>query len=119
VDRRKRQIRLSMKALQPEIIEEEKPQRLEKFDRPEREDRKERGEGKRRGKGKKREEQVEIDDEGPTEPQLTAMQIAWQEALERSKGRNKGTRMKTAKAVSQEQEELLNRTLEKRLPTGG
>jgi ribosomal protein S1 len=119
VDRRKRQIRLSMKALQPEIVEEEKPQRAEKFDRPEREERKGRSEGKRKSKGKKREEIYEMENEGPTEPQLTAMQVAWQEALERSKGRDKGHRVRSTKSVSQEQEEILNRTLEKRLPTGG
>jgi len=119
VDRRKRQIRLSMKALQPDVVEEEKPQRTERFDRPDRDERKGRAEGKRKGKGKRHDEHAEMEEEGPSEPQLTAMQIAWQEALERSKGRNKGTRMKTAKAVSQEQEEILNRTLEKRLPTGG
>src|SRR5690349_9425671 len=75
VDRRKRQIRLSMKALQPEIVQEEKP---------EREDRKARG-GKR-GKGKKQEDDFQMEEEAPSEPQFTAMQIAWQEALEKSKG---------------------------------
>lgn len=109
VDRRKRQIRLSMKALQPEIVIEEKPER------PEREERKARG----RKKSKKHDEDYETENEGPTEPQLTAMQVAWQEALERSKGRNKGSRVKSSKSVSREQEDLLNRTLEKRLPTGG
>jgi predicted RNA-binding protein with RPS1 domain len=121
VDRRKRQIRLSMKALQPEIVVEEKPRRPERpehSDRPEREDRRGRGNGKRKGKNRKREENYEIENEGPTEPQLTAMQIAWQEALERSK-REKIERTKASKAVSLEQEEILSRTLEKRLPTGG
>ncbi len=107
VDRRKRQIRLSMKALQPEIVEEAKP---------EREDRKPRG-GKR--KDKKPEEHFEMESEGgPTEPQLTAMQIAWQEAVDRSKGHDK-VRPKSYKSASEEQEEILNRTLEKRIPTGG
>lgn len=107
VDRRKRQIRLSMKALQPEIVAEEKP---------EREDRKLRG--KRKGK-KSDETSREMEVEAPTEPQLTAMQIAWQEALEKSK-REKSHRMKIAKAAqAEEREEILNRTLEKRLPTGG
>ncbi len=117
VDRRKRQIRLSMKALQPEIVEEEKPQRTERFNRPEHEERKGRGEGKR--KSKKHDEHYEMEAEGPSEPQLTAMQIAWAEALERSKGRNKHNRVKSSKSVSHEQEDLLERTLEERLPTGG
>ncbi len=109
VDRRKRQIRLSMKALQPEIVIEEKPER------PEREERK----GRSKKKSKKHDEDFEAENEGPTEPQLTAMQVAWQEALEKSKGRNRGQRIKSSKAVSREQEELLDRTLQKRLPTGG
>jgi small subunit ribosomal protein S1 len=107
VDRRKRQIRLSMKALQPEIVEEVKP---------EREDRKVRG-GKR---SKKQEDQsFEMEASGPSEPQLTGMQIAWQEALEKSK-KEKNYRTKMAKvSKTQEREDILHRTLEKRLPTGG
>jgi len=107
VDRRKRQIRLSMKALQPEIIQEEKP---------EREDRK--GKGGKRGRGKKQEDDFQVEAEVPSEPQFTAMQIAWQEALEKSKGRDK-VRPKHYKEASEEQEKLFNRTLEKRMPTGG
>jgi len=105
VDRRKRQIRLSMKALQPEIVPEAKPEREERKNR-----------GKR--KGKKQEENFEMEPETPSEPQPTAMQIAWQEAVDRSKGRDK-VRPKSYKSASEEQEDLLNRTLEKRLPTGG
>ncbi len=107
VDRRKRQIRLSMKALQPEIVKEEKP---------EREDRKAGNSNKR--KGKRQEEDFQMEPEAPTEPQFTAMQIAWQEALEKSKGRGK-VRPKSYKEASEEQEKLFNRTLEKRVPTGG
>lgn len=105
VDRRKRQIRLSMKALQAELVEEFKP---------EREERKSKG----RNKGKKEEETYEMEKDITNEPQYTAMQIAWQEALEKAKGRSK-VRRKSIKANSEEQEELLNNTLEKRLPTGG
>src|SRR5512140_373650 len=57
VDRKKRQIRLSMKALQPEVIEEEKPAR----------------ESKRVKRGKKHDE-AEFETEEPraeTEPELT------------------------------------------------
>ena len=108
VDRRKRQIRLSMKALQPEIVEEAKP---------EREDRKRTPSGDKR-KGKKQEENFQMEIEAPTEPQYTAMQIAWQQALERSKGRGK-VRPKSYKSASEEQEKMFNRTLEKRVPTSG
>jgi predicted RNA-binding protein with RPS1 domain len=106
VDRRKRQIRLSMKALQPEpevVIEEV---------RPEREDRR-KGDGKRKGKGKK-EETYEMEVEVSNEPQFTAMQIAWQQALERSKGRGK-VRAKSYKSADEEKEDIFSRTLEKRI----
>jgi len=110
VDRRKRQIRLSMKALQPEIVEEAKP---------EREDRKPRdskgGNKDTRRKGKKHEEEeYTMEVEAPSEPQYTAMQIAWQQALERSKGKEK-VRSKSYKSATDEQEKLFNRTLEKRV----
>jgi hypothetical protein len=50
---------------------------------------------------------------------LTAMQIAWQEALHKSKA-EKAYQVKRAKSkISQEQEDLLERTIKKRLPTGG
>lgn len=105
VDRRKRQIRLSMKALQAQVIEEQ--------DKPEREERK--GKGKR--KEKKEVEAYDMEAEVSNEPQFTAMQIAWAQALEKSKG--KKVRRKSYKSNSEEQEKLLNRTFEKRLPTGG
>jgi len=109
VNRKKKQIKLSLKALEPEI-EEFKPAPVKRENK----------ENKKGGKRGPKKDFAEVpSQEEEKEAEMTAMQIAWQEALERSKGRNKGTRMKTAKAVSQEQEELLNRTLEKRLPTGG
>jgi predicted RNA-binding protein with RPS1 domain len=107
VDRRKRQIRLSMKALQPEVIEESKP---------EREDRKKGTGDRRKGKGKKQEDEYEVEAEVSNEPQFTAMQIAWQQALERSKGRGK-VRAKSYKSANEEKEDIFHRTLEKRVST--
>jgi len=107
VDRRKRQIRLSMKALQPEVVEEAKPEREERKRTPSNTG------DKRRSKGKK-EEDFQMEVEVPTEPQYTAMQMAWQAALERSKGRGK-VRPKSYKSATEEQEKLFNRTLEKRV----
>ncbi len=102
VDRKKRQIRLSIKALQPEIVEEVKPER----------------EHKRSKRGKKREEsRVEMEEQN-LEPELTAMQIAWQMAQERAQSRDKSHHSKRVKSKSTEQEDILSRTLEKRLPTG-
>ncbi|GAB4498845.1 MAG: hypothetical protein OHK003_12550 [Anaerolineales bacterium] len=104
VDRRKRQIRLSIKALQ-ELVAEEASEPVEH-----------KGKGKR--KGKKQEESYEMEEEVSNEPQYTAMQIAWQQALEKANGK-KNIRAKSIKGTSKEQENLYNSTLEKRLPTGG
>ena len=105
VDRRKRQIRLSIKALQAEPVVEMKPEREER-----------KSKGKR--KGKKEEEKYEIKAEVSNEPEVTGMQIAWLQAQEKAKGKNK-IRRKSFKSASEEQEKLLTATLEKRLPTGG
>lgn len=107
VDRRKRQIRLSAKALQPAPeVEEIKAEPEER----------KKGEGKRKGKGKKQENEYEMEVETPSEPQFTAMQIAWQQALERSKGRGK-VKAKSYKSANEEQEDIFHRTLQKRVPT--
>jgi len=104
VDRKKRQIRLSMKALLPEPVSEEQPRAEAK-----------RG-SKRAPKRQPAEELTEL--EAPKEPELTAMQVAWQEALERSKAEARARPPKAAKALSKEQDEIVKRTLENRLPTG-
>jgi len=104
VNRKKKQIKLSIKALEPEI-EDLKPAK------------KESKKGNKSSAKKSAPEDSHQND--PQEPELTAMQIAWQEALNRS-GEGKDMKLRKNKsAVSQEQEDLLNRTLEKRLPTGG
>ena len=102
VDRKKRQIRLSIKTLQPEIVEEVKPEREHK-----------------RGKRSKKHEETHIEmEEHNLEPEMTAMQIAWQMAQERARSRDKDSHGKRVKSNSTEQEDILARTLEKRLPTG-
>ena len=104
VNRKKKQIKLSIKALDPEIEEFKPSKRAGK-----------RGAGKSSGGTRKYMMEALKSDE-PQEPELTAMQIAWQEALNRS-GADKHRKSKSS--VTQEQEDLLSRTLEKRLPTGG
>jgi ribosomal protein S1 len=104
VDRRKRQIRLSIKALQ-ELVAEEASEPIEH-----------KGKGKR--KGKKHDDDFEMETEVSNEPEYTAMQIAWQQALDKANGK-KNIRAKSIKSTSKEQENLFNSTLEKRLPTGG
>ncbi len=104
VNRKKKQIKLSMKALEPEI-EEFKPAKKE---------------NKKSGKRGPRKEASEVPvQEEEKEPELTVMQIAWQEALDKAKA-EKAYKIKRAKSsVSREQEDLLDRTMKKRLPTGG
>ncbi len=103
VDRKKKQIKLSMKALEPEI-EEFKPAKKEH---------------KKGGKHGKKETEHAAEPAEPKEPEMTAFQIAWQQAMDKSEeGREiKVRRMKAG--ITREQDEILNRTLEKRLPTGG
>jgi len=104
VDRKKKQIRLSMKALMPEVVEEEKPAREKRSDKPRR--------------GKKQEESYEMpEDTTPKEPELTGMQIAWQSAMDRSGTKPKTVKVKSAKVATGEQEDILMRTLEKRQVT--
>jgi small subunit ribosomal protein S1 len=104
VNRKKKQIKLSMKALEPEI-EEFKPAKKE---------------NKKTGKRGPKKDQVETEvQEVDREPELTAMQMAWQEAVNKANA-EKAYKVKRAKsAASKEQEDLLDRTLQKRLPTGG
>ena len=102
-DRRKKQIRLSIKAILPkpdEIVKE-----VAKSDTQ-----------KSRGKSRKKTE-INIEDSEPSEPELTAFQIAFQKAQERSGGNNSKNK-KNKSGATEEQEEILHRTLETRLPTG-
>jgi len=106
VDRKKKQIKLSMKALEP-VIEEFKPAKRE--------------EKKGRGKRGPKKEMIEAtpQEEEAKEPELTAMQIAWHEALNKANAEKAFKVKRTKSSATQEQEDILNRTLEKRLPTGG
>ena len=104
VNRKKKQIKLSMKALEPEI-EEFKPAKKEP-----------RKPGKR---GTKQEFVETVEQEPAKEAELTVFQMAWQEALNKANA-EKAYKVKRSKSNrSEEQEEILHRTLEKRLPTGG
>jgi len=104
VNRRKKQIRLSIKAVTP------KPEEILK--EAEKETRKSRGK-----KGKAREE-IDIEENKPAEPEPTSMELAFRAAQERAKQRDNAKNKKVKMAVSQEQEDILNRTLENRMPTG-
>ncbi len=108
VDRKKKQIRLSMKAVLPkpeEKVEVETPASA----RPER---------KRGGKrAKPRDEMVEnFGTETPSEPDPTVFELAWQAALDRAKA-EKAAKSKKGKSADHDQDEILERTLKNRLPT--
>ncbi len=136
VNKRKKQIKLSMKALQPEPeakeeteTEEEKPttprpmsaraQQLKegKFNSEPREPREKRS--TKRG-AKKREELNEnvnnfiFTDESSTEEEPTAMEIAWRSAMEKAKNR-KGSDDKKKKSSNAEQDEIIARTLNNKI----
>ncbi|MBQ4513436.1 MAG: 30S ribosomal protein S1 [Anaerolineaceae bacterium] len=137
VNKRKKQIKLSMKALQPEpeakeeteAEEEAKPtaprpmsaraQQLKegKFNSEPREPREKRS-AKR--SAKKREELNEnvsnfiFTDESSDEEEPTAMEIAWRSAMEKAKSR-KGSDEKKKKSTNAEQDDIINRTLNNKI----
>jgi hypothetical protein len=109
-----------MKALQPEVVEvpPERSERAARFERTDRSDRPDRRKPGKRQASRPVEENT-YEPEPPSEPELTAMQVAWQEAISKTEGSGKGRRSKAAKPRSKDQEEIVKRTLEHRLPTGG
>jgi len=102
VDRRKKQIRLSIKAL--ESKPEEVLAEVSKIE-------------PRKGHSKKsKKREISVEEPAAKEPEPTAFQIAFQKAQERADKQVKTKKTKTG--TSQEQEEIFDRTLENRLPTG-
>ncbi len=104
VNRKKKQIKLSMKALEPEV---------EEFVPAKKEIQKA---GKR---GPKKNQTESVEPEETKEPELTVFQIAWQEALNKSNAERAYKVKRSKSRNSDEQEEILSQTLKKRLPTGG
>jgi ribosomal protein S1 len=106
VDRRKKQIRLSIKAATPkpeEVITDVKKTEPHK--------------GHSGKKGKKQEEFVE--ETVTKEPELTAFQIAFQKAQVRADDKKSSAKSKKSKPkLKDEQEEIFNRTLENRITPG-
>jgi len=90
VNRRKKQIKLSIKALQelPEPLQEQIPAKQEKVQ------------------------------EEPEEPELSAMEMAFRQAMEKSEAEAKGLSEKKSrknKGVSAEQDDIISRTLENKV----
>jgi len=108
-NRRKKQIKLSMKALQPEpekVIVEKEPEEDFHEDKPK----------SRKSKNNKEEVFKETDAEiVSAEPELTAMELAWMEAKEKASHKKQSEiKARKMKFVSDEQTDILSRTLKDR-----
>lgn len=125
VNRRKKQIKLSMKALQPEPVEEvkEKPARPASAPRssesgPKREKKPANAAPRKPRRGGEEDNTALIDSfnaESVDVNEPTAMELAIRAAMEKAKDRKK--KQDGKKAVSKEQEDLLSRTLENKVQT--
>lgn len=127
VNRKKKQIKLSLKALQPEPVkEEELPRAFTEPVRKERDKDKDKDKSARRKKTKAPRQRgqdgyVDVDalmatvNEPEKEAEPTAMEIALREAMERAKARKQEDKSRKTKSVSQEQENILSRTLENKV----
>jgi predicted RNA-binding protein with RPS1 domain len=117
VNRRKKQIKLSLKALLEPPAKEEPVQIIENVQKDK---------DTRRRRGGRRNEEPAMPEaapaqvEAPAEPDPTAMEIAMRQAMEKARGRHgslHGDRGKREKAYSHEQEDILSRTLENKVRT--
>jgi predicted RNA-binding protein with RPS1 domain len=125
INRRKKQIKLSLKALLPEPVKVEEPKPVKPVIEAQSVKPKERT-NRRKKSGRKSSDQDEsgnllLNLEQPTqvEAEPTAMEMALREAMEKAKVRKRAQdfKSKKAKTVSNEQEDLLNRTLEQKAHT--
>lgn len=120
VNRRKKQIKLSMKALQPEpeVAAVEKPQKP--F--PARTEPTVKREKKAARKPRRQPEEdnsalLESINGPAEEAEPTAMELAMRAAMEKAKDRKKKQEEKKSRPVSKEQEDILSRTLENKVQT--
>jgi len=128
VNRRKKQIKLSMKALQPEPVKEEEPVRQAPTPAAQNRERyanvtaaagspaaprRKKPARKPRQRDESADLNIELNENNQPEAEPTAMEIALREAMERAKSRKQSDeKSKRAKTVSQEHEDILSRTLE-------
>jgi small subunit ribosomal protein S1 len=113
VNRRKKQIKLSMKALQPEpeVVVEEKP-KPSPVSRPVREPKRDNKPERKPRKSADFDNSAIMDSINQTsEPQLTMMELAMIEAKEKAKDRKQKQEARKPKTRGVEQEEILSRTL--------
>ena len=114
VDRKKKQIKLSMKALlpEPEKTEETTPRAKSGSSSPR---------GERKG-GRRRENATEdysayLVSETPAEPELTAMEIAYRDAMGKAKSKRSIAQEKHKRAEAEERDEIFSRTLTNKIKT--
>ena len=114
VNRRKKQIKLSLKALQ-EIPPKEEPAKLIENAAQNKGSRRRKGPRQEGGGAEGEGHEAQLEAAAPAEPDPTAMEIALREAMEKAKERKKQQSDKRrSKTVSREQEDLLARTLEQK-----
>jgi predicted RNA-binding protein with RPS1 domain len=113
-NRKKKQIKLSLKALQPEPVKEEPPLRFASEPSARKEKPVRRRKPRREGEGGDANDQLleNLETTAQVEAEPTAMEIALREAMEKAKARKQDDKSRRNKGVSQEQEDILNRTLE-------
>jgi ribosomal protein S1 len=117
IDRKKKQIKLSMKALTPEPEKvEEAPARTAKpagTGAP----RGERKSGGRRREGGTEDYSAYLQTETPSEPELTAMEIAYRDAMGKAKSKRSIAAEKHKRAEAEERDEIFSRTLTNKIKT--
>lgn len=122
VNRRKKQIKLSMKAIQPEPIKEieEKPAAaaVSYASAPGTKPVRERKSSRKPRKPSEEDNSALLESINETaEPEPTSMELAMRAAMEKAKDRKQKQESRKSKAASVEQEEILARTLENKVQT--
>jgi small subunit ribosomal protein S1 len=125
VNRKKRQIKLSIKALTPEPVKEEEPvrdfvemPRREKSARPapKKKTKSSRGRGEEGG-GDVDELMASLGHSEGANDAETAMATAWKEAMDKAKARKQEDKARKTRGATPEQEDILSRTLEHKVQT--
>ncbi|MEW6180890.1 MAG: S1 RNA-binding domain-containing protein [Chloroflexota bacterium] len=123
VNKKKKQIKLSVKALLPEPVQEEAPEIVKESKKETSREKPRRGKknNPRQNRGSEyTDAEIQVNrEDNPAENEPTAMEIALREAMERAKEKKKAEKAKKEKAknLSSEQEEILARTLEHKSTT--
>lgn len=118
VNRRKKQIKLSMKALQPEpevVVEERPKQNAARFAVDPNREKKPARKPRKRTEPDNTALMNSINE--TNEPEPTVMELAMRQAMEKAKDRKKKQDAHKEKASAKEQEDILSRTLENKVTT--